>query len=40
MVIESIQASFKIVICSEIGPKFDGVQTTDILPESQLSEIT
>jgi len=27
------------VIYSKINPKFDGVLTTDILPEKQLSEI-
>ncbi len=34
--VESIQTSFKIVICSKIGPKFDGLPTTDILPIPQM----
>jgi len=38
--IESIHNMRKPVISSEISPKFDRVQTTDILPEKQLSEIT
>lgn len=29
--IEGIQTKFKIVICSKINPKFEGVLTTDIL---------
>jgi len=37
--IESIHSMKKPVISSEISLKFDGVQTTDILPEKQLSEI-
>jgi len=35
--IESIHNMRKPVISSEISPKFDGVPTTDTLPESQIS---
>jgi len=38
--IEIIHNMRKPVISSEISPKFDGVSTTCILPEKQLSKIT
>ena len=38
--IETIHNMRKPVISSEIGPKFDGVSTTYILPLNQLFEIT